>query len=409
MVLLNKQIDSWGILTWTSLEGGGEPQPFKLSINDILYISVTLCSTDTVAALTMIKSKEHPKLFSLVFGEGLVNDAVAIILFNAINRLVESKAEFDSSAALGLLANFALMSIQSILIGYVIGLLTAIMFAKCRFISHSVIHEVTMVFFCGYTSYIVAELFHLSGVISLLICGVVLGHYNWYNLSDRAKESTGLTFQAFSLAAEAFLFIYLGMSTFMYKDSQWSFSLVGLEIGCVLIARLSSVFAPSWLAMLLLRKKWKVDNFELFIVAFSGMIRGAIAFALVLTVHNSDQEKIVKTTVFGVVMISTIGLGIILPKIINTCIKLRGNPKNRSSVFDNDAITKREELLRTEDKEEVVHKAPKNAAHAWWRRVDENYLKPLLIYKYKEQKEELQAKKLQFKEGEIEHEIHLKQ
>jgi sodium/hydrogen exchanger-like protein 6/7/sodium/hydrogen exchanger 8 len=34
-----------------------------------------------VAALTLIKSKEHPKLFAVIFGEGMINDAVSIIVF----------------------------------------------------------------------------------------------------------------------------------------------------------------------------------------------------------------------------------------------------------------------------------------------------------------------------------------
>jgi NhaP-type Na+/H+ or K+/H+ antiporter len=54
----------------------------------ILLYSTTICATDSVAALAMIKADTFPKLFSVVFGEGMVNDAVAIILFQAIYNLV---------------------------------------------------------------------------------------------------------------------------------------------------------------------------------------------------------------------------------------------------------------------------------------------------------------------------------
>ena len=37
-----------------------------------------------MAALTLIKASEFPKLFSIIFGEGMVNDAVAIILFKVV-------------------------------------------------------------------------------------------------------------------------------------------------------------------------------------------------------------------------------------------------------------------------------------------------------------------------------------
>lgn len=55
-----------------------------------MVFSATICATDAVAGLTMIKSDKYPKLFSILFGEGLVNDAVAIIIFLAVGDLAKS-------------------------------------------------------------------------------------------------------------------------------------------------------------------------------------------------------------------------------------------------------------------------------------------------------------------------------
>lgn len=55
-----------------------------------MIFSATICATDSVAALTMIKPEKYPKLFSVLFGEGMVNDAVAIILFVSVD-LIEDK------------------------------------------------------------------------------------------------------------------------------------------------------------------------------------------------------------------------------------------------------------------------------------------------------------------------------
>ena len=41
----------------------------------------------------MIKPDKYPKLFSVLFGEGMVNDAVSIILFNSIKKLYFSNHE----------------------------------------------------------------------------------------------------------------------------------------------------------------------------------------------------------------------------------------------------------------------------------------------------------------------------
>ena len=43
-----------------------------------------LCCTDVVAAISIVKYEEQPRLFSMIFGEGITNDAICIILFNTV-------------------------------------------------------------------------------------------------------------------------------------------------------------------------------------------------------------------------------------------------------------------------------------------------------------------------------------
>ena len=59
----------------------------KLSIYLMMKFSATICATDSVAGLTMIKPDKYPKLFSVVFGEGMINDAVAIIIFLSVDKI----------------------------------------------------------------------------------------------------------------------------------------------------------------------------------------------------------------------------------------------------------------------------------------------------------------------------------
>lgn len=55
--------------------------PFRLEMKEIAMFAGIICSSDVVAPLTLIDNQKHPKLFSIVFGEGIVNDAMSIILF----------------------------------------------------------------------------------------------------------------------------------------------------------------------------------------------------------------------------------------------------------------------------------------------------------------------------------------
>ena len=57
---------------------------------DVLLMCSLLCSSDVIAAVSMLSPKKQPKLFSLVFGEGIVNDGVSIILFNTVSDFAKS-------------------------------------------------------------------------------------------------------------------------------------------------------------------------------------------------------------------------------------------------------------------------------------------------------------------------------
>ena len=63
----------------------------NLSLKEILMFASVISATDTIAALTFVKEVTDPKLFAILFGEGVVNDAVCIVLFNIINDFTITK------------------------------------------------------------------------------------------------------------------------------------------------------------------------------------------------------------------------------------------------------------------------------------------------------------------------------
>lgn len=67
----------------------------KMGEDEILLFTATLCATvhsfcvieqDTVAALTLVKEQYFPILNSILFGEGIFNDAVSILLFRSVKN-----------------------------------------------------------------------------------------------------------------------------------------------------------------------------------------------------------------------------------------------------------------------------------------------------------------------------------
>jgi NhaP-type Na+/H+ or K+/H+ antiporter len=71
-------------------------ESFELSVMEILLMCSLLVCTDVVAAVAVINYEQQPKLFSLVFGEGITNDAVCIILFNTVMEFAGPESTFTA-------------------------------------------------------------------------------------------------------------------------------------------------------------------------------------------------------------------------------------------------------------------------------------------------------------------------
>lgn len=87
---------------------------------------------------------------------------------------------------LEIIYEFCKLAFLSLLIGLVIGFLSAFLYKKLRLLTMNTLMETVILFSLAYLSYCLSEIFHLSGIIALLSCGVVMGHYTWYNLSPQS-------------------------------------------------------------------------------------------------------------------------------------------------------------------------------------------------------------------------------
>lgn len=92
-------------------------------------MSSLLCCTDVVAAISIVKYEEQPKLFSLIFGEGITNDAICIILFNTVMEFSGPDSEFTATTPLNIFGSFLRLSSFSVGVGIIVGLLSSIFFA----------------------------------------------------------------------------------------------------------------------------------------------------------------------------------------------------------------------------------------------------------------------------------------
>ena len=69
--LMSRSNDEDGIFLWQTNYTTGDTIPVNLSTIDILQMCALLCSTDVIAAISMVSYDKYPRLFSLLFGESV--------------------------------------------------------------------------------------------------------------------------------------------------------------------------------------------------------------------------------------------------------------------------------------------------------------------------------------------------
>lgn len=134
----------------------------------------------------------------------------------------------------------------------------------------------------------------MSGIISLLTCSIVQAHYTWYNLSPQGKSTTSVTFAFLGTTCEAAVYSYVGISLYATIPLYWSFTWITAQILIIIVGRLIAVIGTFYLFRLCFKKK-TINFSELMFITYGGMIRGAIAFALVMMIPfdptGQDENK----------------------------------------------------------------------------------------------------------------------
>ncbi|AQK42147.1 Sodium/hydrogen exchanger [Zea mays] len=180
-----------------------------LELGDYLAIGAIFSATDSVCTLQVLNQDETPLLYSLVFGEGVVNDATSVVLFNAIENL--DIDNFDAIVLLNFVGKFLYLFFTSTILGVATGLLSAYIIKKLCFARHSTDREVSIMILMAYLSYMISMLLDLSGILTVFFCGIVMSHYTWHNVTESSRVTTKHTFATLSFIAEIFLFLYVGM------------------------------------------------------------------------------------------------------------------------------------------------------------------------------------------------------
>ncbi|KAF3784107.1 Sodium/hydrogen exchanger 2 [Nymphaea thermarum] len=353
-----------------------------LTSRDYLAIGAIFSATDSVCTLQVLNQDETPLLYSLVFGEGVVNDATSIVLFNAVTNLDFSS--IDGVTALRLLGNFFYLFFTSTILGIAAGLLSAFIIKTLYFGRHSTDREVAIMMLMAYLSYMLAELFNLSGIMTVFFCGIVMSHYTWHNVTESSRVTTKHSFATISFIAETFIFLYVGMDALdidKWKTSEASAgvsaSISGTLLMLVLVARAAFVYPLSFIRNKMRKKETAtLELRQQFTTSGSTSV---------------PSNALMITSTIIVVVFSTVVFGLVTKPLIRILLL---HPQRTQQASTADETTSFEDLRRLflEDGEDpdmdrgrlskrsslrLLLQAPTSTVHYFWRKFDDGYMRPL--------------------------------
>ena len=265
---------------------------------------VLIAATDPVSVIAAFREMKAEKRLSMVVeSESLLNDGAAAVGFAVLLAMADGGAHSGGE----LVWAFLLATGGGVLIGLVISGLAVLIAGKTD--DHLV--EITLTTIAAYSSFLVAEHFHASGVIAALTAGLVVGGLSARGIISEEDRPFVLSFWEYvAFLANSLIFILIGMNTANQPLRELGSLTAVAAVTFVLLGRIVSIYP---LALLFNRSRWRL-SLPYQHVLFWGGLRGALALALSLAVPVSVPERsAIIIAAFVVVAFSILVQGLSMP------------------------------------------------------------------------------------------------
>ncbi len=350
---------------------------------DTLRFGALISATDPVTILAIFTDLNvDVNLYAIVFGESVLNDAVAMVITRTIEFYEESVAVVAIDTIPGYLLFFKSLGEfvgifgASFLVGAIMGCLTAAL-TKFTHIRNYPQLESTLFVLMSYSTFLMAEVFNLTGIVSVLSCGICQAHYTYNNLSDESRIVTRQFFGLLNFMAENFIFCYVGVSMFTFPKHNFDATFIFGSFFAIMVGRAINIYPISFL--LNLGRKTKI-TWNLQHMLFLSGLRGAIAFALAIRNTLSEARQMIFTATLVIVMVTVVlcGGGTM------TLLTWLGIPLGVDSDEDENKTPLSAQASPNHQYNSVVPPgstpAGKSIAAKAWSGFDTKYMKPLLTH-----------------------------
>ncbi|XP_023054599.1 sodium/hydrogen exchanger 6 isoform X1 [Piliocolobus tephrosceles] len=349
---------------------------------DCLLFGAIVSATDPVTVLAIFHELQvDVELYALLFGESVLNDAVAIVLSSSIvayQPAGDNSHTFDVTAMFKSIGIFLGIFSGSFAMGAATGVVTALVtkFTKLREFQ---LLETGLFFLMSWSTFLLAEAWGFTGVVAVLFCGITQAHYTYNNLSTESQHRTKQLFELLNFLAENFIFSYMGLTLFTFQNHVFNPTFV---VGAFGTSHVFCRMSCSWnlsdifpMIRLELHVLWEEDhrgrrskigsNFQ-HMMMFAGL-RGAMAFALAIRDTATYARQMMFSTTLLIVFFTVWVFGGGTTAMLS-CLHIRVG-------VDSD-----QEHLGIPENERRTTKAESAWLFRMWYNFDHNYLKPLLTH-----------------------------
>jgi monovalent cation/hydrogen antiporter len=289
-------------------------------------LGAILGPTDTVAVSAILERFPIPhRLNAILRGESLVNDASALVLFEAAIHTTQMKTYVWGTIS----SQFFLAVAGGITIGCVIGWLAV----QLRRHTADPLLANTISLLAAFAAYQPAAALHVSGVLAVVTAGLYLGWNDPRISTPRTRLQAAGSWEMLTFLLNGLLFILIGLQLRAVGGPLWSlnpWSLVGGGIAIsvtVICARIAWVFASTYCSRFsrttvpfLDRSLAKRQAILLSWVGIRGGISLAAALAIPPTLGDGSpfpQRSEIIIFTFAVILVTLVVQGLTLPKLLN--------------------------------------------------------------------------------------------
>ncbi|XP_075902528.1 sodium/hydrogen exchanger 6a isoform X1 [Nelusetta ayraudi] len=336
---------------------------------DCLFFGAIVSATDPVTVLAIFNELQvDVDLYALLFGESVLNDAVALVLSSSIVAYQPQGDNSHTFEVMAMLKSFGIflgVFSGSFALGVATGVVTALIskFTKLRDFQ---LLETALFFLMSWSTFLLAEACGFTGVVAVLFCGITQAHYTFNNLSADSQDRTKQLFELLNFLAENFIFSYMGLTLFTFQNHVFNPMFIVGAFVAVFLGRAANIYPLSFLLNLGRRNKIR-SNFQ-HMMMFAGL-RGAMTFALSIRDTATYARQMMFTTTLLVVFFTVWICGGGTTQMLS-CQRIRVGV---DSDQDN-SMSIAEGSERRSTKQES----------AWlfriWYNFDHNYLKPILTH-----------------------------